>query len=152
MAPRGSRNAPKPRDANKGDNALAAGEEDALVNQMLENIKAHKLKKAAFKTKMAQKWETEVAATAKRLRMPMTAVMAFYEDHAIETGDDKDSVEKAERKRARHLDTQNRLYKATHDGSQIDLVKMAEIAAKADAEAEAEANAPVITEDDEDAE
>lgn len=148
MAARGTRNKPKARKGGEGDNSLPAGEEAALIKRMLDNIKTHKLKKAAFATKMKKNWDTDIVAIAKTLNMAMGDVMAEYEDHAIETGDDKDAVEKAERKRARRLDTTRRIHAATHDGEQLDFLVMQKKAEEAIKQAEAEADAPTISEDD----
>lgn len=145
MAARGSRKGPA---AGHNDKQLSPEQENTLIKEMLDNITLHKKKQSAFKERMKLAWEQNVVSTAKKLRMPMSAVMAFFEDHAIETGTDENAVKKAEQKRARHLHTQNRLFAATHDGSQLDLVKLADIAKQADEEAEAAANMAEESEDE----
>lgn len=136
-----------PRRGGAGDNALSMKEESAIQKKMLENMRLWHIKKNAFAAKMKLAWEKDVVGFAKTLGMTMADIKAFFEDHQIETGEDEDAVNKAANKRARRLNTYNRLYAATHDGAQLDWVdiqKQDDIARK---EAEEEANKATEEED-----
>lgn len=133
MAARGSRSGPN----RKGDNSNK--NDPDIIKKAAEAYKDINARRAAFNAKMSLRREKEVTGPMKGLGIKMKHAEFYFDNHALETSDESDAVEKAQADRALMLDAGRRIHAALHDGEQLDFLKLQLQADKARSEAEAEA-------------